>query len=284
VRARTATKCISTTARSWSRRLPPDDCRLQPTTGVSTSMESTSIDRVQVTGPMQPGYEAILNKEALAFIVDLERRFDAGRRSLLALRNARQARLDAGAKPDSLAETKAVRDGDWIVAPLPKDLLDRRVEITGPPDRKMVINALNSGASCFMADFEDSCTPTWANLIEGQINLRDAVAGTIAFSDPASGKAYKLNPKTAVLLVRPRGWHLPGKHVIVDRRAMSGSLFDFGLFFFHNARALLAKGSGPYFYLPKMESHLEARLWNDVFVHAQRALGIPNGSIKATVL
>jgi len=233
---------------------------------------------------MQPGYQAILSKEALAFIVDLERRFDAERRRLLALRNERQARLDAGAKPDFLAETKAVRDGDWIVAPPPKDLLDRRVEITGPPDRKMVINALNSGASCFMADFEDSCTPTWANLIEGQINLRDAVAGTIAFSDPASGKAYKPNPKTAVLLVRPRGWHLPEKHVIVDGRAMSGSLFDFGLFFFHNARALLAKGSGPYFYLPKMESHLEARLWNDVFVHAQKALGIPNGSIKATVL
>ena len=247
-------------------------------------MEGTSIDRVQVTSAMAPGYEAILSKEALAFIVDLERRFDAERRRLLALRNERQARLDAGARPDFLAETKAIRDGDWTVAPLPKDLLDRRVEITGPPDRKMVINALNAGASCFMADFEDSCTPTWANLIEGQINLRDAVAGTIAFSDPASGKGYKLNPKTAVLLVRPRGWHLPEKHVIVDGRAMSGSLFDFGLFFFHNAKALLAKGSGPYFYLPKMESHLEARLWNDVFVHAQKALGIPNGSIKATVL
>jgi malate synthase len=247
-------------------------------------MEGTSIDRVQVTGPMRPGYEAILSKEALAFIVDLERRFDAERRRLLALRNERQARLDAGAKPDFLAETKAIRDGDWTVAPLPKDLLDRRVEITGPPDRKMVINALNSGASCFMADFEDSCTPTWANLIEGQINLRDAIAGTIAFTDPASGKGYKLNPKTAVLLVRPRGWHLPEKHVLVDGRAMSGALFDFGLFFFHNAKALLAKGSGPYFYLPKMESHLEARLWNDVFVHAQKALGIPNGSIKATVL
>jgi len=247
-------------------------------------MEGTSIDRVQVTSAMAPGYEAILSKEALAFIVDLERRFDAERRRLLALRNERQARLDAGARPDFLAETKAVRDGDWTVAPLPKDLLDRRVEITGPPDRKMVINALNAGASCFMADFEDSCTPTWANLIEGQINLRDAVAGTIAFSDPGSGKDYKLNPKIAVLLVRPRGWHLPEKHVIIDGRAMSGSLFDFGLFFFHNAKALLAKGSGPYFYLPKMESHLEARLWNDVFVHAQKALGIPNGSIKATVL
>ena len=247
-------------------------------------MDGTSNESVQILGPMGPGYEAILSKEAVAFIVGLERRFDAERRRLLALRNERQARLDAGARPDFLPETKAVRDADWTVAPLPKELLDRRVEITGPPDRKMVINALNSGASCFMADFEDSCTPTWANLIEGQINLRDAVGGNIAFSDPASGKDYKLNPKTAVLLVRPRGWHLPEKHVLVDGRAMSGSLFDFGLFFFHNAEALLAKGSGPYFYLPKMESHLEARLWNDVFVHAQKALGVPNGSIKATVL
>ena len=247
-------------------------------------MEGTSIQNVRIVGPLRPGYEAILTPDAVAFIVDLERRFDAERRRLLALRNERQARLDAGAKPNFLAETKAVRDGDWTVAPLPKDLLDRRVEITGPPDRKMVINALNSGASCFMADFEDSCTPTWTNLVEGQINLRDAIAGTIAFSDPASGKQYKLNAKTAVLLVRPRGWHLPEKHVLVDGRAMSGSLFDFGLYFFHNVRALTAKGSGPYFYLPKMESHLEARLWNQVFLHAQKALGVPAGTIKATVL
>jgi malate synthase len=240
--------------------------------------------RVQVLGPMAPGYETILTPQALAFLVDLEWKFDAQRRRLLALRNEQQVRLDAGAKLDFLPETKAIRDGDWSVAPLPQDLLDRRVEITGPPDRKMVINALNSGASCFMADFEDSCTPTWANLIEGQINLRDAVAGTIGFSDPASGKQYKLNEKTAVLLVRPRGWHLPEKHIVVDGRSMSGSLFDFGLFFFHNARALVDKGSGPYFYLPKIESHLEAKLWNSVFLHAQQALGLPVGTIKATVL
>jgi malate synthase len=247
-------------------------------------MEGTAPPGVQIVGPMGQGYEAILSPSAVAFIADLDRRFDAERRRLLALRNERQIRLDAGARPDFLPDTKAVRDGDWTVAPLPKDLLDRRVEITGPPDRKMVINALNSGASCFMADFEDSCTPTWANLIEGQINLRDAVAGTIGFSDPASGKQYRLNDKTAVLLVRPRGWHLPEKHVLVDGRAMSGSLFDFGLFFFHNAKALVAKGSGPYFYLPKMESHLEARLWNAVFLQAQKALGLPVGTIKATVL
>ncbi|MGH6927553.1 MAG: malate synthase A, partial [Dongiaceae bacterium] len=248
-------------------------------------MEGTAAaPRVQILGRMRPGYETILTPQALAFIVDLEWRFDAERRRLLALRNERQARLDAGAKPDFLPETKAIRDGDWTVASLPKDLLDRRVEITGPPDRKMVINALNSGASCFMADFEDSCTPTWANLIEGQINLRDAVAGTIGFSDPASGKQYKLNDKTAVLLVRPRGWHLPEKHIVVDGRAMSGSLFDFGLYFFHNTRALVDKGSGPYFYLPKVESHLEAKLWNAVFLHAQQAFGLPVGTIKATVL
>jgi len=247
-------------------------------------MQATAGKSVQILGTMRPGYDAILTPQALAFIADLDRRFDAERRRLLALRNERQIRLDAGARPDFLPETKAIRDGDWSVAPLPNDLLDRRVEITGPPDRKMVINALNSGASCFMADFEDSCTPTWANLIEGQINLRDAVAGTIAFSDPASGKQYKLNDKTAVLLVRPRGWHLPEKHVLVDGRAMSGSLFDFGLFFFHNAEALVAKGSGPYFYLPKLESHLEARLWNAVFLQAQKALGLPVGTIKATVL
>ncbi len=247
-------------------------------------MDGTAAQRVQIRGPLRPGYETVLTPQALAFVVDLEWRFDAERRRLLALRNERQARLDAGARPGFLPETASIRDGDWRVAPLPKDLLDRRVEITGPPDRKMVINALNSGASCFMADFEDSCTPTWANLIEGQINLRDAVAGTIAFSDPASGKQYKLNERTAVLLVRPRGWHLPEKHVLVDGRPISGALFDFGLFVFHNATALLAKGSGPYFYLPKVESHLEARLWNEVFAYTQQALGLPIGTIKATVL
>ncbi len=240
--------------------------------------------RVQIRVPMRAGAETILTPHALAFIVDLEWRFDAERRRLLALRNERQARLDAGEKPDFLPQTRAVRDDDWAVAPPPKDLLDRRVEITGPPERKMVINALNSGASCFMADFEDSCTPTWANLIDGQINLRDAVAGAIGFIDPAGGKQYRLNDRTAVLLMRPRGWHLPEKHILIDGRAMSASLFDFGLYFFHNARALVDKGSGPYFYLPKLESHLEARLWNEVFVYAQRALGLRIGAVKATVL
>ena len=247
-------------------------------------MNKASMPGVQILGLMGRGYDAILTPKAVAFIADLERRFDAERRRLLALRHERQVRIDTGSKPDFLPETKAIRDGDWTVAPLPKDLQDRRVEITGPPERKMVINALNSGASCFMADFEDSSTPTWANLIEGQINLRDAIGGKIDFTDPTSGKSYKLNEKTAVLLVRPRGWHLPEKHVLVDGRAMSGSLFDFGFYLFHNAKALKAKGSGPYFYLPKLESHLEARLWNEVFLHAQKALGLPKGTIRATVL
>ena len=200
------------------------------------------------------------------------------------MREERQKELDAGALPDFLPETKHVRDGDWKVAPIPADLQDRRVEITGPVDRKMIINALNSGAHVFMADFEDATSPTWENLVEGQVNLKDRWQGKIDFTDPASGKEYKLSAKPAVLLVRPRGWHLPEEHVVVDGQPMSGSLFDFGLYFFTNAKAAMAKGSGPYFYLPKMESHLEARLWNEVFVHAEEALGVPAGTIKATVL
>ncbi len=242
------------------------------------------IDGVEVLGAMEDGYGEILTAEALAFIVDLERRFGARRLELLERRRQVQAQLDDGWKPDFLAETADVRAGDWTVAPLPGDLQDRRVEITGPVDRKMVINALNCGANVFMADFEDANTPTWDNQLEGQINLRDAAAGTIEFTDPKSGKEYALAEKTATLLVRPRGWHLPENHVRVDGAPMSGSLFDFGLYFFHNARALLDRGSGPYFYLPKLESHLEARLWNDVFVAAQEALGIGQGTIKATVL
>jgi malate synthase len=195
----------------------------------------------------------------------------------------RQAKFDAGEPPDFLPETAEVRAREWRVAPLPKDLLDRRVEITGPTDRKMVINALNSGASVFMADFEDANSPTWDNLVQGQINLRDAVRRTIAFT-AETGKKYALKEKTAVLLVRPRGWHLVERHVTVDGEVIPGSLFDFGLFFFHNARAALERGTGPYFYLPKMESHLEARLWNDVFVRAQEKLGLPIGTIKATCL
>jgi malate synthase len=239
---------------------------------------------VEINGAIKPGFETVLTPEAVAFIVDLQRRFNPRREELLAARVERQKKLDAGQKPDFLPRTKEIREKDWTVAPLPKDILDRRVEITGPVDRKMVINALNSGANVFMADFEDASTPTWANMIEGQANLRDAVKRAITFADPASGKSYALNPKTAVLFVRPRGWHLPEMHVMVDGKPMSGSLFDFGLYFFHNAKEALSRGTGPYFYLPKLESHLEARLWNDVFVHAQKTLGVPNGSIKATVL
>src|SRR5260221_2266339 len=239
---------------------------------------------VSISGRMSPGFETILTPEAIAFVAALERKFGAERRRLLAKRAEVQVKLDAGWKPEFPKATQAIRDGDWTVAPLPKDLLDRRVEITGPVDRKMIINALNCGASVFMADFEDASTPSWTNLIEGQINLREAIAGTIAFDDPVSGKHYQLHPKVAVLKVRPRGWHLPENHVLVDGAPMSGSLFDFGLFFFHNAKALLAKGSGPYFYLPKLESAEEARLWNDIFGDAQKTLGMAQGSIKATVL
>lgn len=239
---------------------------------------------VSVEGVIRPGFEKVLTREALAFVADLQRRFNARREELLQARVERQKRLDEGEKPDFLADTASIREGDWTVAPLPQDILDRRVEITGPVDRKMIINALNCGANVFMADFEDASTPTWTNMVEGQFNLADAVRRTIDFQDPVSGKAYRLNEKTAVLFVRPRGWHLPEAHVLVDGAPMSGSLFDFGLYFFHNAKELLARGSGPYFYLPKMESHLEARLWNDVFLRAQEALGVPPGSIKATVL
>jgi malate synthase len=239
---------------------------------------------VAIDAVNKPGFEKVLTKEAVEFLADLQRRFGARREELLALRGERQKRLDAGEKPDFLPDTKKIRDSDWTVAPLPKDILDRRVEITGPVDRKMIINALNCGANVFMADFEDASTPTWANMVEGQYNLADAVRGKIDYVDPQSGKAYKLNDKIATLFVRPRGWHLLEKHVTVDGKPMSGSLFDFGLYFFHNAKAALERGTGPYFYLPKLESHLEARLWNDVFVHAQNVLGVPQKSIKATVL
>jgi malate synthase len=245
---------------------------------------SSDMPGVQILGARDKQTDEILTPEALKFVVELERRFGSRRRELLAKRVERQARLDAGEKPNFLPETADIRKADWKVAPLPADLLDRRVEITGPVDRKMIINALNSGASVFMADFEDSNTPTWSNVIEGQANLRDAVRRTITYTDPTSQKSYKLNPTIAVLLVRPRGWHLPEKHVIVDGKIMSGSLFDFGLYFFHNAKELLARGTGPYFYLPKMESHLEARLWNDVFNFSEDTLGIKRGSIKGTVL
>ncbi len=244
---------------------------------------STQTSRVTLVGEMLPAYNEILTPEVLSFLKELHENFNERRIELLQKRVEKQKRIDAGEFPKFLEETKHIREADWTIAKLPKDLEDRRVEITGPVDRKMVINALNSGAHLFMADFEDSNAPTWENVVEGQINLRDAVKGTISHKND-KGKEYRLNEKTAVLIVRPRGWHLEEKHMQVDGKNMSGSLVDFGLYFFHNAKALLAKGSGPYFYLPKMESYLEARLWNDVFVFAQKYIGIPNGTIKATVL
>ncbi|HZU85629.1 MAG TPA: malate synthase A [Polyangiaceae bacterium] len=239
---------------------------------------------VSVTGPMRPGYEQVLTPEALAFVADLARSFEPRVVELLARRRERQARLEAGEPLDFLPETAGVRAADWRVLPLPGDLLDRRVEITGPTDRKTIINALNSGANVFMADFEDANAPTWDNLVQGQLNLAQAVRGTLSFVASDTGKRYELAHRTAVLFVRPRGWHLFERHVTVDGRRVPGALFDFGLFFFHNAREQLARGTRPYFYLPKMESHHEARLWNDVFLRAQRALGIPTATIKATCL
>jgi len=248
------------------------------------SVHSTSVSGVRIDGPHHPGQDQVLTPEAVEFLADLHRRFNSRRLELLAARAERQKRTDAGERPDFLPETKHIRESEWTVAPIPADLQDRRIEITGPAERKMIINALNSGSSVFMADFEDSITPTWMNMIDGQINLSDAVRRTISFTDPTSGKSYKLNEKTAVLLVRPRGWHLDEAHVEVDGQPMAGGIFDFGLFFFRNAKAQIDAGTGPYFYLPKMESHLEARLWNDIFTYSQKKLGIPHGTIRATVL
>lgn len=239
---------------------------------------------VVVTGAIRPRYDEILGPQALQFIAELHRKFEATRKRLIAARAAIQKRYDGGALPDFLPDTRQIREGDWKVAPIPGDLLDRRVEITGPVDRKMMINALNSGANVYMADFEDANSPTWDNNIEGQINLKDRWTDRLAFTDPATRKSYAVGPDPAVLMVRPRGWHLLEQHVEVDGEPISGSLFDFGLAVFHNARAQVAKRTGPYFYLPKLESHLEARLWNDVFVLAQERLDIPRGAIKATVL
>ena len=245
---------------------------------------TTTIPGVELLAPISPAHAAILTPEALDFVVKLHRAFNGQRKHLLSERVARQHRLDAGEKPDFLPETAAIREEKWSISPLPQDLLDRRVEITGPVDRKMIINALNSDAKVFMADFEDSTTPTWSNLLDGHINLKDAIRRTIAFDDPKTGKSYRLTDTPAVLFVRARGWHLEEGHILIDGDPMSGSLFDFGLYLFHNAKELLTRGSGPYFYLPKLESHLEARLWNDVFVLAETVLDIPQGSIKATVL
>jgi len=236
------------------------------------------------TLPAPPGAEGVLSAPAVAFVAELVTLFRPRIRELLAARARLQRRFDAGESPDFDSQTAAIRSGDWAVAALPADLLDRRVEITGPVDRKMVINALNSGANVFMADFEDATSPTWHNLIDGQQNLFDAVRRSITFEDPSSKKRYALAEKTATLLVRPRGLHMPEAHFVVDGEASPGSLVDFGLYFFHNAKSLLERGSGPYFYLPKLQHFSEAGLWNDVFVAAQAVLGVPNGSIKATVL
>lgn len=238
---------------------------------------------VQVLGAVTPAVEAVLTHDALAFVADLHRQFAPRRKELLKQRTQRQTAIDAGTMPDLLVETEGVRNSDWQVAPAPADLNDRRVEITGPTERKMMINALNSGAKVFMADFEDALSPTWENVIDGQINCRDAIRRTIEFHNP-DGRIYRLNDQTATLLIRPRGWHLWEKHITVDGEFIVAGLFDAGLYLYHNAAELLARGSGPYFYLPKLESHLEARLWNDLFNAAQDALAIPRGSVRATVL
>ena len=237
---------------------------------------------MEIKGEIKPGYEQILTPDALALVAKLSRTFEPRRQELLAARVARTKELDAGKLPDFLPATAHIRNGDWKIAPIPQALQCRRVEITGPVERKMVINALNSGADSYMTDFEDSNTPNWDNQLTGQINMRDAVRKTISLEQ--GGKSYKLNDKIATLVVRPRGWHLDEKHVLVDGKRISGGIFDFALFMFHNAKEQLARGAGPYFYLPKMESHLEARLWNDIFVMTQNELGLPQGTIKATVL
>ena len=248
-----------------------------------SQFSSSVLERIEVRGNTSPPYGEILTPQCLAFVAKLALRFEPRRRQLLAARARRQTEFDAGKLPGFLPETAAIRNGEWTIGSVPQDLQDRRVEITGPTDRKMVINALNCGANVFMADFEDSNAPTWTNLIEGQINLRDAVHRNISFQSP-EGKSYRLNDTTATLLVRPRGWHLIERHLEVDGAPVSAAIFDFGLYFFHNAKSLIAANSGPYFYLPKMESHLEARLWNDIFVMAQDMLGVPQGTVKATAL
>jgi malate synthase len=244
---------------------------------------STQTVGIKVKGEMKPGFEEILTPKALQFLEQLERRFGEKRKQLLQNREKKQQKINEGNLPSFLPETESIRQSDWKISPIPKDLRDRRVEITGPVDRKMVINALNSGAKCFMACFEDATSPTWSNVIEGQLNLRDAVYRKISFTNN-KGKRYELKDDPAVLIVRPRGLHLEEKHIVLDGRPITASLVDFGLFLFHNANRLVQNGSGPYFYLPKLESCLEARWWNDVFVFAQKYVGIPKGTIKATVL
>ncbi len=246
-------------------------------------MKYPTIEGLEIRGPMNPGYADVLTPDACRFLAGLVEKFQPRRAELLARRVERQRAIDVGQMPDFLPETAAIRSGDWRVPPPPPDLLDRRTEITGPVDRKMAINALNSGAQCWMADFEDANSPTWENVMEGQVNMRDAARRTLAYTSP-EGKKYALKEKIAVIVARPRGWHMEEKHILFKGQRISASLCDWGLYFFHNAKALIARGSGPYFYLPKMESHLEARLWNDVFTMAQAELGVAQGSIKATCL
>ncbi len=243
-----------------------------------------TIEHVEITGAMAPGFERVLSKDAVAFVAGLVRKFRPQRDRLLAARTARAKTFEDGTLPDFLPHTRNIRNGSWKVAAIPEDLNDRRVEITGPVDRKMVVNALNSGARVFMGDFEDASSPTWENMIDGQLNMIRRWEGSLDFTDTSRGKTYTVTAKPAVLMIRPRGWHLSEAHILVDGEPAVGGLVDFGFYVFHNAKAAMAHGSGAYFYLPKLESHLEARLWNDVFVYAQEVLGIPNGSFKATVL
>jgi malate synthase len=251
---------------------------------LETTTQRSRHPAVQIRGPRIDRGDEVLTPGALGLLVSLHSKFDGRRQELLAARARRQAQLDAGVLPDFLPETQPVREAAWRIGHIPADLLDRRVEITGPVERKMIINALNAPVSCFMADFEDACSPTWDNLIQGQINLADAIRRTIAHVDAATGRYYQLAERTATLIVRPRGWHLPEKHVHIGGQAVAGALLDFSLFLANNAEELIRRGSGPYFYLPKLESHLEARLWNDVFNTAEEALALPRGAIKATVL
>ena len=285
-RARTTARRAASLVRRAAaqlRRRPRTQSPARSATRALTGL-ARQVPSVAIVGGIGPRYDEVLTPEALAFLAELHRKFEATRKRLLVARAVQQHRYNAGELPDFLPETTDVRESDWKIAPIPADLMDRRVEITGPVDRKMIINALNSGANVYMADFEDANSPTWANNVEGQINLKDRWQGKLDFTDPETGKNYRLRHRTAVMIVRPRGWHLVEAHMRVDSEPISAALFDFGLSFFHNAKAQIAKDTGPYFYLPKLETHLEARLWNDVFVFAQERLGVPRGTIKATVL
>jgi malate synthase len=273
----------SSAATAGTLEVEPPSAANAASHGHHASAQPEAAQGVELLAKMTPGFENVLSPAALNFVARMARKFEPRRQELLGLRRHRQLELDAGKLPDFLPETRSVREGRWVVATPPMELVRRRVEITGPVERKMIINALNCGADVFMADFEDSNSPTWDNCIRGQMNLIDAVNRTISYNSP-EGKEYRLNPTIATLLVRPRGWHLDEKHVRIDGKPISASLFDFGLYFFHNAHRLLERGTAPYFYLPKMESHLEARLWNDVFVWAQQELDVPVGTIRATVL